>query len=86
MTAKERTLWEQAVRVLRQNSVSTIVGVPRPERVTAKAAKRGTASSRHQKPRHLLAGDSRSGQRATCFKVNEVDVVFDEYMCKLGFV
>ena len=47
MTAKERTLWEQAVRVLRQNSVSTIVGVPRPERVTAKAAKRGTASSRH---------------------------------------
>ena len=35
MTAKERTLWEQAVRVLKQNSVTTTVTVeaPRVEQV-----------------------------------------------------
>jgi len=39
MTAKERTLWEQAVRVLRQNSVTTTVAVeaPRVEQVLARA-------------------------------------------------
>jgi hypothetical protein len=39
MTAKERTLWEQAVRVLRQNSVTTTVTVeaPRVEQVLARA-------------------------------------------------
>ncbi len=45
MTAKERTLWEQAVRVLRQNSVATTVAVetPRAEWVLAKARKRATS-------------------------------------------
>lgn len=39
MTAKERTLWEQAVRVLRQNSVTTTVAVeaPRVEQILARA-------------------------------------------------
>jgi len=49
MRARERTLWEQAVQVLRQNSVSTTVAddAPRAGRVVAKASKRGAASSRH---------------------------------------
>ncbi len=35
MTARERTLWEQAVRVLQQNTVTTTVAgeTPRVERV-----------------------------------------------------
>ena len=39
MTAKERNLWEQAARVLRQNSVTTTVAVdaPRVEQVLARA-------------------------------------------------
>ena len=39
MTVKERTLWEQAVRVLRQNSVTTTVAVeaPRVEQILARA-------------------------------------------------
>ena len=42
MTAKERTLWEQAVWVLRQNSVTTTVSIetPRAEQVLAKARER----------------------------------------------
>lgn len=44
MTAKERTLWEQAVRVLRQNSVSTTVDAPRAEQVVTNAGKRVAAS------------------------------------------
>jgi hypothetical protein len=51
MTAKERTLWEQAVRVLTQNSVTTTVAVeaPRGEQILARArelaAMRGGAPS-----------------------------------------
>ena len=40
MTAKERNLWEQAARVLRQNSVTTTtvaVDAPRVEQVLARA-------------------------------------------------
>ena len=39
MTARESTLWEQAVRVLTQNSVTTTVAVdaPRAEQVLARA-------------------------------------------------
>ena len=39
MTAKEKNLWEQAARVLRQNSVTTTVAVetPRAEQVLARA-------------------------------------------------
>ena len=40
MTAKERNLWEQAARVLRQNSVTTTtvaVDAPRGEQVLARA-------------------------------------------------
>jgi hypothetical protein len=39
MTAKERNLWEQAARVLRQNSVTTTVAVdaPRVEQILARA-------------------------------------------------
>jgi hypothetical protein len=40
MTAKERNLWEQAARVLRQNSVTTTtvaVDAPRAEQVLARA-------------------------------------------------
>ena len=35
MTARERTLWEQAVRVLKQNTITTTVAgeTPRVERV-----------------------------------------------------
>jgi hypothetical protein len=42
MTAKERTLWEQAIRVLRQNSVTTTVSteIPRAKQVLAKARER----------------------------------------------
>jgi hypothetical protein len=38
MTAKERTLWEQAVRVLQQNSVTATLAIdtPRGERVLAR--------------------------------------------------
>ena len=41
MTANERTLWEQAVLVLRQNTVTTTVavGAPKAEHATAKAHK-----------------------------------------------
>ncbi len=34
MTAKERTLWEQAVRVLRQNNVTTSLAVDTRKSVT----------------------------------------------------
>jgi len=39
MTAMERTLWEQAVRVLRQNSVTATIAVDTPsgERAVQKA-------------------------------------------------
>ncbi len=39
MTAKERTLWEQAIQVLKQNSVTATLAVdtPRVERVLARA-------------------------------------------------
>ena len=42
MTVKERTVWEQAVRVLRQNSVSAAVPVEPPgaQRVLATARER----------------------------------------------
>ena len=42
MSAKEKALWEQAVRVLRQNSVTTTVRVepPRAEQVLAMASQR----------------------------------------------
>jgi len=42
MTAKERTLWEQAVQVLRHNSVTTTVAVETPmaEQVLARARER----------------------------------------------
>jgi len=42
MTAKERTLWEQAIKVLRQNSVTTTVAVETPtgEQVLARAHER----------------------------------------------
>jgi hypothetical protein len=42
MTAKERTLWEQAVQVLRHNSVTTTVAVetPRAEQVLTRARER----------------------------------------------
>ena len=42
MTVKERPVWEQAVRVLRQNSVSAAVPVEPPgaQRVLAKARER----------------------------------------------
>jgi hypothetical protein len=42
MTARESTLWEQAVRVLTQNSVTTTVAVeaPRAEQVLARARER----------------------------------------------
>ena len=45
MTAKERTLWEQAVRVLRQNSITTTVTVetPKAERVLARASERAAS-------------------------------------------
>jgi hypothetical protein len=50
MSAKERTLWEQAVKVLQQNSITTttVVYAPRAEPVAAKAgSKLDAASSRH---------------------------------------
>ena len=49
MTAKERTLWEQAVLVLRQNSVTSTVpvGAPRAEQVVLKA--RAQAASRRRR-------------------------------------
>ena len=42
MTARETTLWEQAVQVLRHNSVTTTVAVetPRAEQVLARARER----------------------------------------------
>ena len=42
MTARERMVWEQAVRVLRQNSVTAAVPVELPgaQRVLAKARER----------------------------------------------
>lgn len=48
MTARERMVWEQAVRVLRQNSVTATVPVEPPEaqRVLAKA--RGRADRRRR--------------------------------------
>ena len=45
MTDKERTMWDQAVQVLRQNSVSTAVKLPEAKQVLAKARGR-TASQR----------------------------------------
>jgi hypothetical protein len=50
MTARERTLWEQAVRVLQQNTVTTTVAVeiPRAEPVSFLRA-RGRATSRRRK-------------------------------------
>ena len=48
MTAKERTLWEQAVRVLRQNSVIPTVAVdtPRAERMLTRARSRRASQRR----------------------------------------
>jgi hypothetical protein len=47
MTAKERTLWQQAVWVLRQNSIGTVaVDVPRVERMVARARSRGISQRR----------------------------------------
>jgi hypothetical protein len=50
MTAKERTLWEQAVRVLRQNSVTTTAaGTPKATREVATARERSCSAG--TKPR-----------------------------------
>jgi hypothetical protein len=48
MSEKERTIWEQAVRVLRQNSVTTIITVepPRAQQVLAKARERAASQRR----------------------------------------
>jgi hypothetical protein len=48
MTARERIVWEQAVRVLRQNSVTaaTPVEPPGAHRVLAKARERAGAQRR----------------------------------------
>jgi hypothetical protein len=48
MTARERILWEQAVRVLRQNSVTVAVTVEPPgaQRVLAKARERANPRRR----------------------------------------
>jgi hypothetical protein len=48
MIARERTVWEQAVRVLRQNSVTATVPVEPPEaqRVLAKARERARTRRR----------------------------------------
>jgi hypothetical protein len=45
MTDKERTMWEQAVQVLRRNSVTTALKPPEAKQVLAKARGR-TASQR----------------------------------------
>jgi hypothetical protein len=37
MTDKERTMWEQAVQVLRRNSVTTAVKLPEAKQVLAEA-------------------------------------------------
>lgn len=51
MTARERTVWEQAVRVLRQNSVTVAVPVEPPgaQRVLAKARERAGTQRRPEK-------------------------------------
>jgi hypothetical protein len=48
MSEKERTMWEQAVRVLRRNSVTAIITVEPPEaqRVLAKARERAASRRR----------------------------------------
>ncbi len=48
MTARERTVWEQAVRVLRRNSVTATVTVepPRAQRVLAEARERAASQRR----------------------------------------
>lgn len=48
MTARERKLWEQAVRVLRQNSVAVTASVEPPgaQRVLAKARERAGSQRR----------------------------------------
>lgn len=48
MTAREKMVWEQAVRVLRQNSVAATVPVepPRAQRVLAKARERAGTQRR----------------------------------------
>jgi hypothetical protein len=48
MTARERMVWEQAVRVLRQNSVTATVPADPPEaqRVLAKARERAALQRR----------------------------------------
>jgi hypothetical protein len=48
MSEKERTMWEQAVRVLRRNSITTLIPVDNPEtqRVLAKARERAASRRR----------------------------------------
>ena len=48
MTARERMLWEQAVRLLRQNSVTAAITIEPPgaQRVLAKARERANSSTR----------------------------------------
>jgi hypothetical protein len=48
MTARERMVWEQAVRVLRQNSVTATVPVEPPgaQRILTKARERADARRR----------------------------------------
>ena len=46
MTAGERMVWEQAVRVLRQNSVTATVKPPAAQRVLAKARERAKTKMR----------------------------------------
>jgi hypothetical protein len=48
MSEKERTIWEQAVRILRQNSVTTTATVepPRAQRVLAGARERARTRKR----------------------------------------
>ncbi len=47
MTAKERTLWQQAVWVLRQNSIGTVaVDTPRAERMLMRARSRRASQRR----------------------------------------
>ncbi len=46
MTDKERTMWEQAVQVLRRNSVTTSTKPPEVKQVLAKARERAASQRR----------------------------------------
>ncbi len=46
MTDKERTMWEQAVQVLRRNSVTVTIKSPEAKQVLAKARERAASLKR----------------------------------------